>query len=72
MRDWRLRTWAFDGEVAREIKNFRESIEKRIDAKVEQLRPALNDRQLEQYRTELEGFGNLWIRNLENVEVVGE
>lgn len=54
------------------LKNLGETIEKRIDAKVEQLRPALNDRQLEQYRTELEGFGNIWIRNFENMKVVGE
>jgi len=54
------------------VKNLGETIEKRIDAKVEQLRPALNDRQLEQYRTELEGFGNIWIRNFENMKVVGE
>jgi hypothetical protein len=36
---------------------MRETIDKRIDEKVEQLRPVLNDKQLEQYRTELKTKG---------------
>lgn len=38
-------------------KSMREIIDQRIEAKVEQLRPVLNDKQLEQYRTELKTKG---------------
>lgn len=38
-------------------KNLREIIDQRIDAKVESLRPVLNDKQLEQYRGELKTKG---------------
>ena len=38
-------------------KTIRETVDKRIDDKVEQLRPVLNDRQLELYRNELKTKG---------------
>ena len=38
-------------------KQLRESIDQRIDARVEKLRPALDDQQLDQYRTELKTKG---------------
>lgn len=37
--------------------NFRNIIDQRIEAKVNQLRPVLNDKQLAQYRTELKNKG---------------
>lgn len=39
------------------VKNLRQIVNDRIDAKVEKLRPALNDRQLETYRNELQTKG---------------
>lgn len=39
------------------MKKFREAIEKRIDEKVEELRPVLDEAQLERYRTELKSKG---------------
>jgi hypothetical protein len=44
-----------DSKVA--AQGMREIIDKRIDEKVEQLRPVLNEKQLEQYRTELKTKG---------------
>ena len=44
-----------DSKVA--AKGMREIIDKRIDEKVEQLRPVLNEKQLEQYRSELKTKG---------------
>jgi hypothetical protein len=38
--------------------NFRAAIDQRIEAKVDQMRPVLNDKQLEQYRTELKNKGS--------------
>lgn len=46
---------ALDQKAA--AQSMREIIDKRIDEKVEQLRPVLNDKQLEQYRTELKTKG---------------
>ena len=39
------------------MKHLREVIDKRIDEKVERLRPVLNDKQLELYRSELKSKG---------------
>ncbi len=45
------------GDQKQILGKLREVIDKRIDAKVELLRPVLNDKQLEQYRTELKTKG---------------
>jgi len=45
------------GDQKQMAKNLREIFDKRIDAKVDQLRPVLNDTQLEQYRAELKSKG---------------
>ena len=45
------------GDQKKMVQKLREVIDKRIDAKVELLRPVLNDKQLEQYRTELKTKG---------------
>jgi len=39
------------------VQKLRETIDKRIDAKVDLLRPVLNEKQLEQYRSELKSKG---------------
>jgi hypothetical protein len=45
------------GNPAEIAKKMREVIDQRIESKIEKLRPVLNDRQLEQYRTELKTKG---------------
>ncbi len=45
------------GDQKQAVQSLRDIIQKRIDAKVEQLRPVLNARQLEQYRAELQSKG---------------
>lgn len=45
------------GNQKQMVQKLRETIDKRIDAKVELLRPVLNDKQLEQYRNELKSKG---------------
>ena len=40
---------------------LREGMDRRIEAKIEKLRPVLNDKQLEQYRTELKSKGSVFL-----------
>ena len=42
---------------------LREVMDRRIEAKIEKLRPVLNDKQLEQYRTELKNKGSGFLGN---------
>jgi len=49
--------FAKNGDQKEMAKRLREVFDKKIDAKVEALRPALNEKQLEQYRTELKTKG---------------
>ena len=54
------------GEVADRkamAENLRKVIDDRISAKVDQLRPVLNEKQLEQYRTELKNKGSGFLGN---------
>lgn len=45
------------GDQKSALREFREAFEKRVDAKVEELRPVLDDAQLERYRAELKSKG---------------
>lgn len=45
------------GDTKNILKSMKEAMDKRIEAKVDQLRPVLNDKQLEMYRNELKGKG---------------
>jgi hypothetical protein len=60
MKEAALKTRTSGDETDRKqmTKNFRTLIDQRIETKVDQMRPVLNDKQLDQYRAELKSKGS--------------